>query len=151
MVKCHTTFSAGFFHGCTKSRVGSHTTCDGKFFKAILFYRMHGMIHQNVHNCFLEGSRHVRLNNGNIFHLAAVQIIQNGRFQSAEAEIVGRVSHFCPREMRSRPDFPLWKPYRSSDRRDSPDRWHGPPCQRPLLPHHLWSGRRSHISRNPSR
>lgn len=57
---------------------------------------MHGMLHQHIDDRFLEGSRHVCLDNRNIFHFAAVEIVQNSGFQAAEAEIIGRICHFCP-------------------------------------------------------
>ena len=33
---------------------------------------------------------------GIIFHFAAVEIVQNGGLQAAEAEIIGRICHLCP-------------------------------------------------------
>lgn len=56
---------------------------------------MHGMLHQHIDDRFLEGSRHVCLDNGNIFHFAAVEIVQNGGLQAAEAEIIGRIATFA--------------------------------------------------------
>ena len=76
--------------------------------KAVLFHRMHGMLHQHIDDRFLEGSRHVCLDNGTIFSsFAAVDIVQNGGLQAAEAEIIGRICHFCPGESDGVWDFPL--------------------------------------------
>lgn len=52
------------------------------------------MLHQYVADCLLEGGRHIGAVDLDFLHLAAVQIIQYGRFQAAEAEIIRRILEF---------------------------------------------------------
>ena len=41
MIKLHTLFFACLFHGCAQCSIGRHTSGDGKFIHAIVFYSFH--------------------------------------------------------------------------------------------------------------
>ena len=94
MIKFNLTLRAGFLKGRTQCGIGRHAARNGELVQTALFHRNHSMLHQHVADCLLERGRHVGAINLNAFHLASVQIIQHGRFQAAEAEVIGGILEF---------------------------------------------------------
>ena len=94
MIKFNLTLRTRLLEGRAQGRVGRHAACDGEFIEAAFLHCDHGMLHQHIADCLLEGGRHIGAVDLNSLHLAAVQIIQYGRFQATEAEVVGRIFEF---------------------------------------------------------
>ena len=98
MIKFDLTLRTRLFEGRTQCGIGRHAARNGEPVQTALFHRNHSMLHQHVADCLLERGRHVGAVNLNAFHLASVQIIQHGRFQAAEAEVVGGILEFRTRK-----------------------------------------------------